>query len=368
MTGSFPPDRAGDDVAWARARLGPANPVPAGVTSDVPRPDLAAALITADADPWMPGNRPGRGRRRVTVVTALVGVAALVAAAAAVTVGGGNNGHGVVSTRSGTQILAAAAGTTEAAKTADVSVAVALGSTPVTVQGMTNLTTGSADFTADLPGMLGQVEIRSVAGVVYIKVPSALVAVAGGKPWVEADPSTLGAFAGGAIGAVPGAMSPGNPYDITAVLNWLRGVSGPITTVSTTETVHGDQTTHYRTTVDLAKAAAAAPAGVRAKLEPAAQAAGQGLPVDLWVDASGRLRRFEASFDTSKVARPAGQTSRPALGTVQVTVELWGFGTPVDVSAPPADQVGSLSGGLGGGLGSGLRGLLPAAKGLVPQG
>jgi hypothetical protein len=368
MTGSFPPDRAGDDLAWVRARLGPANPVPAGVTSNVPRPDLAAALVTADSDPWTPGNRPARGRRRVTVVTAVVGVAALLAAAAAVTVGGGSKGHGVVSTRSGTEILAAAAGTTEAAKTADVSVALELGSTPVTVQGMADLTTGSADFTADLSGMIGQVEIRSVAGAVYVKVPSALVAMAGGKPWVEADPSTLGALAGGPLGAIPGATSPGNPFDVTAVLNWLRGVSGPITTVSTTETVHGDPTTHYRTTVDLAKAAAAAPAGARAKLEPAAQAAGQGLPVDLWVDASGRLRRFEASFDTSKVISLPGEAPAPALGTVQVTVELWGFGTPVDVSAPPADQVGTLSGGLGRGLGGGLRGLLPAAKGLLPQG
>jgi hypothetical protein len=365
MTGSFPPDPAGDDLAWVRARLGPANPVPSGATSDGP-PDLAAALITTDADPWMPGSRPARGRRRVTVVTALVGVAALVAAAAAVAVGGGTNRHGVVSTRSGAQILTAAAGTTEAAKTADVSVVLGLGSTPVTVQGMTDLTTGSADFTADLPGMIGQVEIRSVAGVVYVKVPSALIAMAGGKPWVKADPSMVGALAGGPIGAGPGAMSPANPFDVTTLLDWLRGVSGPITTVSTTETVRGDQTTHYRTTVDLAKAAAAAPAGARARLEPAAQAAGQGLPVDLWVDASGRLRRFEASFDTSKVSRSPGETPGPALalGTVRVTVELWGFGTPVDVSAPPADQVGSLNAGLSGGL----RGLLPAATGLLPPG
>ena len=47
--------------------------------------------------------------------------------------------------------------------------------------------------------------------------------------------------------------------------------------------------------------------------------------------------RTSASFDASA-------TQAAKLGTVQFTVELWGFGTPVDVTAPPADQVTDATG------------------------
>jgi hypothetical protein len=326
------------DVAWARDQLARANPVLTAAPPAVHGPEWRR--VTAVSAAWVEPIR-GRTRRRATVVSALVGVAALVGAlvAAAVVTSPGSSHQAVVSGPP-EKVLLAATATTEAAKSADMSFNVSFGGQSFAGQGAADLTTGLADFTADLPAPLGSVEILSTGTTAYVKVPSGFQMLTGGKPWVKSDSSTLGSLAGPRLGAT-GIF---NGFDFTGVVEWLRGVSAPFTTVSTTDLVHGDRTTHYRATVDLAKVAANAPASVRARLGTVA-AADQTLPVDVWIDAQGRLRRVHVAFDLSKVESGGG--GRPLSGTVDSTVELWGFGTAIDVTPPAADQVSDLSGVLG---------------------
>jgi hypothetical protein len=199
------------------------------------------------------------------------------------------------------------------------------------------------------------VEVRTIGSVAYVQVPSSLQALLGGKPWVKADATTAEGLAGQVLG-VPGL---GTGLDFTGLLEWLRGVSGQVTVVGT-DTIHGAVATHYHADVDLAKAAASAPSGSRAKLEQAALAAGQTIPVEVWIDNQGRLRQLKASFDPSKLQAPPGGPTK-GLGTVVATVDLWNFGTAVNVIPPPADQVGALNGMTGG-----LKGLL--GRGGIPGG
>ncbi len=300
-----------DDLAWARAVLGPANPAPAAHPAEAaaPRPQPFA----------LP-----RARRRAVTVGAVATAAALAAAVVTTVALAGGGSHPAPS---GTHALFAAAATTAAARTADVSLSVTTGTASLSGQGVADLETGDADFTVDLPAALGQVEVRSTGGTVYVQVPQGLVTLAGGKPWASFP------------GPAPGAATPSS-FDATWLLGWLRAVAGPVTTVGTGDTVHGDPTTHYRATVDLSKVAAGAPPGLQSLTA-------RSVPVDVWVDGAGRLRRLTASFDASG-------TSVPGLGTVQVDAELWGFGTPVQVTAPPADQVGD------------ANALLPGARQLLP--
>jgi hypothetical protein len=58
------------------------------------------------------------------------------------------------------------------------------------------------------------------------------------------------------------------------------------------------------------------------------------LPVDIWVDAQGRARRFDMSMTTNSTAMQMSMKSSYKFGK---------FGEPVSISAPPADQVMELS-------------------------
>ncbi|HZQ57413.1 MAG TPA: hypothetical protein VFA84_05240 [Acidimicrobiales bacterium] len=291
-----------DDVTWARALLGPANPVPGARTAPPAPTPLAHAA------------EPRRPRRRAVVLGALATAAAVVAAVAATALAsGGTAGH----PPAGTAAVFAAAATTQAARTADISVTVTTGGMSLSGQGAADLASGAGDFMVDLPGSFGQLEVRSTGGTLYLHVPPALTALAGGKAWASVK------------APAPDPTSP-ITFDATWLLDRLRTVAGPVTTVGTGDTVHGDATTHYRATVDLSTTGAP-----------------RTVPVDVWVDAAGRLRKLTASLDASS-------TPLAGLGTVQLSTELWGFGTPVEVTAPPADQVGDATA------------LLPAARHLLP--
>ena len=305
-----------DDVAWARAVLGPANPVPSGAPAPAP--------LVAPGTP-LPVARARRARPRAVVVGALASAAALVAAVVVAGALSGGGSHGSAPT--GTSAVFAAAAATQAAKTADISVSATTAAGSLSAQGAADLTNGNATFTVTLPASLGTTQVLSTGGTVYVQVPSALTSFTGGKPWVSVSAA---------------ATSSGSPvgFDATWLMDWLKSIAGPVTVVSTDQTVHGDATTEYSATIDLSKVAANAPS----ELQPSTS---QTVPVHIWVDSANRLRELTASFD-------ATGTPAASLGTADVTVELWGFGTPVQVNAPPADQVGDATN------------LLPAARQLLP--
>lgn len=345
-------DQLRDDLSWVRQQLGAANPVPAADERTAIYPGVAALAgvgISQDDQP-LAASRV-RSHRGAKVATALIGAAAMIAGiVAAGVMSSGGSSHGVTRLAS-TQPVFAAAATTEAAHTAQVSLSVIAGTAAATIQGLADLTAGNAEFTADLPAGLGVAQIRIVGPVAYVELPSNVQPLLGGKPWVKTDLATVEGLAGQQLG-IPVF---GGGLDFTGVLDWLRGVSGPVTTDGTTTTIHGDATTHYHADVDLTKAAANAPASSRARVEQAAQAAGQIVPVDVWIDNQGRLRRLIASFDPSRIQAPAGVTIK-SPGTVTATLELWNFGTPVNVTAPTTDQVSPLSG-----IGDALKGFIGGA-------
>lgn len=363
MNDHLPSDQVSDDVRWVRRHLGGANPVPSGAVVMPPRPGLVATLVAAGAgDDALHVEAPHvRSRRRAMVATALVGTAAMIAGiVAAGVIGSGGSGRSVTSVASAQPVFASAS-MTEAARTAQVSLSVTVGTTVTNVQGVADLSTGNADFAADLPTPIGAVEIRTIGSVAYVQLPSSMQALLGGKPWIKADLPTVEGLAGQQLG-----LPLAGGLDFTGLLDWVRGVSGGVTVVGT-DTIHGAMATHYRAIVDLAKAAANAPAAIRAKLGQTAIAAGQTIPVDVWIDGQGRVRQLQVSFDPSKLHSPASGTIKNP-GIVVAVVDLWNFGTPVHVTAPPADQVSSVSG-----ISGALRGLLgreanPGAKGGMSTG
>jgi hypothetical protein len=225
----------------------------------------------------------------------------------------------------------------------------------VAAEGSVDLQNQNLSLHMDLAGALrlgdsrkGSTEVRIVGGVFYMDLADlgdAASELGDGKRWLKLDLSGLTDMLGDS--AVSSESS--NPLD---GLEALRGVSSDVTEVGT-ETVRGTETTHYRATIDLAKALADAPPEARDGARDLLDRAGTPtIPVDVWLDAQNRVRKY-----TMQVV---GESNGSAGSAVAVTYELYDFGAPVDVSAPPADEVadlgslfeGMLDGFLGGSGGS----------------
>lgn len=103
------------------------------------------------------------------------------------------------------------------------------------------------------------------------------------------------------------------------------------------EVVRGTATTHYRATVDLVAAAQASDQDLRSMgSDRARKVFGDSLPMDLWVDDGGRLRKATYEVDLSRVATGSGG---PLAGKVDVSIELFDFGAPVEVKVPQPSDV-----------------------------
>jgi hypothetical protein len=176
---------------------------------------------------------------------------------------------------------------------------------------------------------------------VYEKFPPALAAtLPSGKSWVKVDL----AAAGRKVGVDVNALSQGQAGDPSQTLDYLRGASSDIKKVGS-EDVRGTQATHYRAVVDLNKAAAESPKASEAIKSTIKLLGTATQPVDVWVDAEGRVRRMKYAVDLSKSKVP---TSTGVPGSVTFTLDLFDFGVPVQATLPPADQVvdlGALTGG-----------------------
>ena len=95
------------------------------------------------------------------------------------------------------------------------------------------------------------------------------------------------------------------------------------------ESLLGPETTHYRATVDVHELVDHASADVQRSLGTAADGLQDGatLSVDVWIDQDGLLRRF------------AAKGLLAGMGDVTMRVDLYDFGTKVDVKVPPPSKV-----------------------------
>jgi hypothetical protein len=94
------------------------------------------------------------------------------------------------------------------------------------------------------------------------------------------------------------------------------------------ESVRGVPVTHYRLTIDLARADAALPAGVTVPDGPYRRLSQ--IPAEVWLDADGVARRIAVMTD------PTSGTGGTPMWSV---VELWDFGVPADITPPAPGEV-----------------------------
>jgi hypothetical protein len=204
----------------------------------------------------------------------------------------------------------------------------------------------SADGTADFLlrqavlnlAVAGQnVEVVVDSGVIYEKIAS--LARLTGKPWLKVDLNALGKLIGvNGVGNLVEAQS----NDPSQGLAFLGGVRGPIVAVGH-ERVRDVSTTHYRATVDLELAASRVPAAQQATVQQIIKVMGMHtMPVEVWIDGQGRVRRVRYTYDYSAAkipGVPAGSLPKSA----DITVEFYDFGVDASISVPANDEVADLS-------------------------
>ena len=164
---------------------------------------------------------------------------------------------------------------------------------------------------------------ESGSPIIYMELPFVAGQLPGGKTWMRLNLEKAGRALGVDLSRLMNTSSqnPGQTLD-------LLQSKGDFAKIGK-ETIDGAETTHYHGSIDLAKAARAigASPAVRHLIGLGAPAS---VPVDVWVDGSGFVRRLQQRYDQA-----VGSTTL----AVEMTLGMSDYGRAVNVSAPPTDQV-----------------------------
>jgi hypothetical protein len=195
---------------------------------------------------------------------------------------------------------------------------------------------GEADYTSSGAGMPSeQLETIFRNNVLWQRT-------AGQGRWQEVDYSDL-------------VNTPIGQHDPSEQLDLLRGVSDDVREVGTTQ-VRGADVHHYAITIDPLRLAQQATVVVEGGLTQAALKATGPIPAEVFVDEDGRVRRLEVAISVSGADLAASPEMSEALGDVladprfaemmrdrrtgmEIAVEYFDFGVPVDVQVPDPAMV-----------------------------
>jgi hypothetical protein len=249
------------------------------------------------------------------------------------------------------KVILASIRTTTAAKSARMSMSVSTDGTgaaalSLTADGVTDFATGDAQVTMQFAGpgsemFSGGIQMRMVDHTAYLKMPASFGAMFGGGKWLKMP--NLGT----ADGALPGA----GQADPSKFLAYLETVSNGVKKVGS-DSIRGVVTTHYHASLDLGKAVdrADVPASLRDELRGLLGAKpGSAIPADVWVDGDGLTRRIQMTLDLAKMIHPVRGMKLP---TMTMSMDLYDFGAPVHVYAPPASETVPLPVGPSGTIGT----------------
>ena len=202
----------------------------------------------------------------------------------------------------------------------------------------------SAQMTFKLGSMLGQMGLPSSMGglaqlkntsikevaleqngdyVIYMQLGFLSSQLPGGKQWIKLDVSKLGKAAGLDLGKL---MS-GTQFQPSDLLGMLTSEGAKIQKLGPA-TVDGVATTHYRVTIDLAKALQSK--GLTSPLLNGITAQMKTATSEVWIGKDGLVRRVKISYNVPHGATPM---------RMAMTMSLYDYGAHLSIAAPPSSQV-----------------------------
>lgn len=176
----------------------------------------------------------------------------------------------------------------------------------------------------------GAMEMILVGGDYYIKMPDMSAVTGSTKPWLQIS---LGGGSNPLAQSLGQSASLAGQADPTKLVQQIAS-AGTITSV-THETVSGVPATHYSINVDVAKLAGTIkdPTQQQALSELGAHS----MPFDIWVDSANLPLKINSRL---AYANPLSGSAQEV--TMSAVYSKWG--QPVNITAPPADQVTTLGG------------------------
>lgn len=213
------------------------------------------------------------------------------------------------------------------------------GDLTTTGEGVVDFEGQRGSLTLQLPSAgessLGEMEVVYDGTVLYYKAASLFPDAP--TPWVSIDIARVSEAVTGTDFAQ---LSQGGANDPSNTLALLNGVADDVEEVGTEE-IRGEETTHYRATVDVRRALEQHDAVEdREQFEAFLDQFGnETIPVEVWLDDEGRARRM-------RMDQPLPETpgvSLPEDAALSQTIELYDFGVEAPVEIPPPDQVTDLT-------------------------
>ncbi len=270
-----------------------------------------------------------RFRYAAALVCGLVAIVAVVALS-----------NGGSTSQLGAGAIARAAETTSQAGGAQVLITGTVTAPGATVTmsgaGHMNFKAGEGELTFTMGGLPnGSMEMTEVmkAGALYMDSPMFAGKLPGAARWVKLDLASVGQ----AMGLNPSSMTSFGA-DPSQYLSYLEAAGGTVS-VAGHEAVRGVATTRYTAQVNLLQAmekqAGADVAKVRESFSKLASELGGGtLPVEVWIDGSGRVRKEALTLGVTAAGQHVGTT---------MDIEYFDFGSTPSVSAPSGAEVYDLT-------------------------
>lgn len=173
----------------------------------------------------------------------------------------------------------------------------------------------------------GELSMRLVNDVFYLKLPPELTL---DKPWVRIDPNGNDQISK-VLGAVLRQLKQSS--DPSQSLKQFEGAA--VITGKAPEQLNGKATTRYSVTVDMKKVAATQnDPDLKQMMDKVLQAGVSTFPVEVWVD-----QEYLPVRTTTDV--PFKNPNTQQADRVKISIDYSDWGKPVEISAPPADEVGT---------------------------
>ena len=157
--------------------------------------------------------------------------------------------------------------------------------------------------------------------VIYLRIPLLSSELPGGKAWVKLDLSELGKSEGIDLGQ----LTSGGQLQPNDLLGMLEGEGARVRTVGPA-TIDGVATTHYRVTIDLAKALKSN--GLTSPMLKELAGRVKTASENVWVGKDGLVRRVQFAHSVPSKAMRIG-----------MTMDLYDYGADISVAAPPSSAV-----------------------------
>ncbi|MET7989933.1 hypothetical protein ABZU76_03380 [Amycolatopsis sp. NPDC005232] len=228
---------------------------------------------------------------------------------------------------------------TAKSKSSKMSMTMSVGGKNVTAEGLMSYDPANLKMSMTMTTDGEQSEIRLIDKTMYMKLPASEASQMGtDKPWVKISPDANDPISKALAGSMSQASEQSDP---TKILDQISEAGRIVSSDQTT--LDGQPVNHYKFEIDIAKSMdkmlASVPAESQAQVKELLKGKDIKMPAELWVNKD--QLPLQITMDESEMMKAMGVPAS-AAGSGKIVVKYSDWGAPVEVTAPPADQVADL--------------------------